>query len=93
MRRTSLLPHIKCHLKSRNVWTANSLVTKCVTWQHEVLWAADGKPAVYDKVSVAIYLQGYLVVMEDEKESIRTKMSTQFKDLMSDSQLYRWEKI
>ena len=69
----------------------DSLVTKHVTWPPKVMYAADGKTAVYNEISMPLFIQGYLIVMEEEKESVRTHMSKHLKDLMLDSQLYGWE--
>ena len=66
-------------------------MTKCVTWQNEVVYAADGKPAVYDEISVPFFIQSYLIDMEAVKESVRTQMSAHLTDLMLDSQLCGWE--
>ena len=37
--------------------------------------------------------QGYLIVMEGEKEAVRTQMNAHLKDLMVDSELYGLEKV
>ena len=61
-------PHRKHLLKSRKVQTADSLVTKHVTWPHEVGYAADGKATAYHEMSMPLFTQGYLIVIEEEKE-------------------------
>ena len=38
-------------------------------------------------------MQGYLVVMEGEKATVRAQMASYLKDLMSDSELYGWDKV
>ena len=44
-----LIPHRKQQLKSGKVWTADSMVTMCVTWLYEVVYNIDRKAAVYDE--------------------------------------------
>ena len=41
---------------------------------------------------MTLFAQGYFIVMEEEKESVKTQMSVHLKDRMSDSQLYGWVK-
>ena len=48
---------------------------------------------VYDNISMASFVQGYLIVTEGEKEAIRSKMAIHLKDLMFDSELYGWDKV
>ena len=40
-----------------------------------------------------LIVQGYLIMMEDEKEGVRAKMASHLKDLMGDSELHGWEKV
>ena len=56
--------------------TADSIVSKCVAWLHEVVYSAAGKPAVYDEISMALFVHGYLIEMEGERESVKAKMAT-----------------
>ena len=63
-----------------------------MTRPNEAVYVADGMPAVYDEMLMPLFIQGYVIVMEEEKVSVRTQMSTHLKDLMSDSQLYGWVK-
>ena len=64
-----------------------------MTWLHEVVHTVAGKPAVYDDISMPLFVQGYLIVMEDEKEAVRDQMASHLQDLMSDSELYGWNKV
>ena len=41
-------------LKSGNVQTADTLVTRKITWPHEVVYTSQGQLAVYDDMSVAL---------------------------------------
>ena len=40
-----------------------------------------------------LFIQGYLIIMQGEKEAVRTQMNGHLKDLMVDSELYVWEKV
>ena len=50
-----------------------------------------GKPAVYDEISMVLFIHGYLIVMEGEKEALKATMGTHLKDLMADTELYVWD--
>ena len=70
------------HLMSVKVHIANnSLVTERVR-PHEVVYTTDGKAAVYNEISMPLFVQGYLIVMEEEKQAVRAQMSVHLKDLM-----------
>ena len=53
----------KTSAKVRESTTAISLVTKHVIWPHKDVYATDGKAAVYDKISMALFVQGYLIII------------------------------
>ena len=57
------------------------------------MYTADVKDEVYDKILMSLFIQGYLIVMEGEKEEVRTQMNAHLKDLMVDSELYGWENV
>ena len=81
-------PHRKYLLKPGKVHTVDSLVTKHVTWPHVVVYTMAGKVAVYDYISMPLFIQGYLIVMEGEKEAVKTQMNSHLNDLMADSELH-----
>ena len=62
-------------------------MTRCITWPHKVVYTATGKAPVYAKISMALFMQGYLIVMEGEKEAVRVKTASHLKDLVADSSL------
>ena len=64
-----------------------------LTWTHKVVYTTDGKASVYDDISISLFVKGYLVVMEGEKEVVRAQMPSHLKDLMSDSEFYGWDKV
>ena len=51
------------------------------------------KAAVYSDIAKPFFIQGYLIVMEGENKAIRSNMASRFKELMSDSELYGWDKV
>ena len=53
----------KKQLKSDKVRTADTLISSHITWPHEVVYTATGKPAMYDDISPALFVNGYLIVM------------------------------
>ena len=40
-----------------------------------------------------LFVQGYLIMMEGEKEAVRSQMVSHLKDLMADSELYGFDKV
>ena len=51
--------HMK-QLKSGKLKTTNSLIVHCVVWPHELVYTAKGQPAVYDSISVLLFISGYM---------------------------------
>ena len=70
--------------------TGARIVVKCITWPHEVVYSAAGKPSAYEELSIALLVQGYLIVMEGEEGSNKYKMATHLEELMSDSECTLW---
>ena len=68
-------------------------MTRQVTWPHEVVYTVAGKAAVYDDISMPLFMQGYLIVMEGKKEAVSAQMASHHKDLVTDSELYGWVKV
>ena len=62
-----------------------------VTWPHEVVYTAVGKPAAYQDLALALFVQGYMIIMKREEGAINERMTTHPEDLMSDAKLYGWE--
>ena len=68
-------------------------VVKNVICPHEVIYTEAGKPVAYDEVSIPLFMQGYLIVMRSEKETVRAKMASHLEELMGDAGLYHWERV
>ena len=79
------------HLKSGLHRTGDTTVFNKVTWPHEVIYTSSGKLATYQDLSIPIFVQRYLTVMDSEDGPIRQKMVSHLKDLMLDAQLYEWD--
>ena len=45
------LRRLKIALKSGKVWTADTLVSKKITWPHKVVYNSQGQLAVYDNMA------------------------------------------
>ena len=63
-----------------------------ITWPHEVVYTLAGMPISYQDMSVPQFVYGYLLVMDSEKADIRDQLASHLKCLMSDAQLYVWDR-
>ena len=81
------------NLKSRMQRTGASTVIHKVTWPHKVVYTSEGNPASYQKLTIPLFVQGYLIVMELEEKRVKKLMFTHLQDLMSDTQWYGWDKV
>ena len=64
-------------------WTRATMVVRRVTWLHEVVYSADGKPAAFQDLSIPLFIQGYSTIMKGEEGAIRERMATHLEDLIS----------
>ena len=69
------------------------MVVRRITWPHEGVNSASRKPAAYEDLPTPLFVQQYLIVMKGEEEAIRAKMATHLEELMSDSELYGWDRV
>ena len=79
---------MKKHLKSGKLRTDNSLVVPHVVWPHELVYTAEGQPAVYDTISVPLFISGYMQAMEVEKPALKPLIAAHFVELMRNTELY-----
>ena len=63
-----------------------------VTWPHEVVYMAEGKPAAYQDMCVPLLIQQHLITMDTQYSSVKNRMAEHLKDLVADAEIYRWEK-
>ena len=69
------------------------MVVTNITWHHEVVYSSTGKPVTYKDLSVPVFVHGYLIVMATVDTKSRDIIAQHLEDLMSDCDLYRWEKV
>ena len=62
-------PMFRCRkqLKSGMHWTEATTVLKKVNWPHEVVYTIAGKPATYQDLTIHLFIQGYVIIMEGEE--------------------------
>ena len=80
-------------IKIRHAVHVDSMVVKRVTWPHEVVYSAAGKPAAYEDLSIPLFIKGYRIVMKGEEGAIKDKMATHLEELMADTELYGWQRV
>ena len=81
-------------LKSGMDCTGATLFKKRINWPHDVLYSADGKPAVYSDLTVAAFVWGYLIVVNYEMANqIKAQMTQHLEELMENTDLYGWENV
>ena len=59
-----------------------------VTWPHEMVYMAEGQLAIYDDLSITLFVSVYLTVMAMEKAPVKAHMEQNLQELMSDAELY-----
>ena len=58
------IPTKKKTLKSGKLRTADSLILHRIVWLHEMVYMAAEQPAVYDNISIPLFISGYMQVIE-----------------------------
>ena len=58
-----------------------------------VVYTSTGQPAVYEEMSVTLFVSGLLMVMAREKIAIKPYMLQHMQELMEDAESYGWELI
>ena len=48
---------------------------------------------VYDKISLVLFVNSYMLVMEVENLAVRPHMVHHLQEVMSDTELYGWERV
>ena len=80
-------------LRSGKVRTADSIVVKRINWPHELMYTSGGKPAVYEQVSMPLFMSGYLCVLDRVKSGEKQIMLKHLKELMADASTYALEAV
>ena len=73
--------------------TGATMVINRITWPHEVLYSASGKPAAYDELTMAAFVCGYLIVVILEDIQVKAQITQHLEELMEDTDLYGWERV
>ena len=55
-----------------------------------MVYNSQGQPAVYDDMSVALFINGYLTVLGEESDEVRGYMFTHLQEVMEDTDVYGW---
>ena len=63
------------------------MVLKKCAWPHELVYMATGQPAMYEDISVPLFVSGYLAFMEMVKPSLKPIMAKHLKELMADAEV------
>ena len=58
-------------LKSSKVRTMDSIIARKVVLPHEEVFTTQGQPPVYSEMSLALFVNGYLMVVSEESEDIK----------------------
>ena len=75
--------HRRRPLKSSMDRMGATMVIKNITWPHKVVYSSTGKPTAYKDLSVAAFVHGYL----------RDITAQHLEELMSDCDIYGWDKV
>ena len=69
------------------------MVVKRVTWPHEVVYSAVGKPAACEDLSIRMFIKGYLIVLKGVEGAIKDKMATHLEESVADPELCGCERV
>ena len=62
-------------------------------WPHKMVYTAASKAVVYSDISIMLFIQDYMIVMDEEKETVRANMASHLKDLIVDLELYGRDRV
>ena len=51
-------------MKSGKIQTGNAMVVKRITWPNELACRVDGKPAIYEELTLLLFLSRYVSVLD-----------------------------
>ena len=87
------LPRKRQNIKSGKIRTAETYVTTWVRWPNEMVYNAQSQPPVYSDMSVALFVNGYLAVVEIEFMPVKEYMMVHLQEMMEDVELYGWRVV
>ena len=79
--------------KNSQVWTADSLVAKCITWPHELVYTSVRQPAMYEKFFMPLFISGYIAMLDTVKSGLTETMLKHLWEWMADAATYGWEPV
>ena len=86
--------HRKRGLTSGKARTMDSIVTRKVVWPCEVVvFTIQGQPPVYSKMSLALFVNGYLMVVSEESKDIKAILLHHLQELTEDTEIYGWKTV
>ena len=71
----------------------DTLVSQHVTWPHWVVYTTAVQAVVYHEISLALFVNRYMIVMEAEKPTVRPYMAHHLQELTGDTEFYGWERV
>ena len=83
----------KTVIKLSKIRTADSTVLKHITWPHELVYGAGSHPTVYEKLTLPLFISRYLTILETMKPAQKVAMLKYLPELMTDTEIYRWEPV
>ena len=71
--------------------TIATTAVRKVTSPHEVVYTVARKPTAYQDISIPLFIQGYMIIMEGEEGAIKERIASHLKELMSETEVYVWD--
>ena len=75
-------------LKSVKVRTAKSTVVKSITWPHEHMYTSGWQLAIYEQLTMPLFVSGYIVFLDTVKSGFKEVMLKHLWELMADADTY-----
>ena len=69
------------------------MVLHKITWLHKLVYTIMEQPATFSDLFVLLFVSGYLIVMEQEKDSIKLLLARHLQELMALTELYSSEAV
>ena len=64
-----------------------------ITWLHKLVYGIGRQPVVYDKITIILFIQGYLMSIESERPHQWEPKLKHLTKLMADVAIYGWEPV
>ena len=81
-------------LKSGMAHTGATRIKMRINWPHEGVFTADGKPTVYEDLTLMAFVWRYLMVFSMKMDTrVKAHMPQHLEELMEDTDLYGWTRV